>query len=134
MNKNDSIQGGEARKIVVLTLRVRLVWETITRSVMTTLMMMPLMANVTIALAGQEVVNVSASPHVKFRSIELGDARWTGGFWGDRWDMDRQVAIPTMKQVMELPTNSAKPLPDPIPLKIQFPSSKSDFLSIYPVS
>ena len=37
----------------------------------------------------------------------LGDARWTSGFWADRWDTDRRVTIPTMKQVMELPDNSA---------------------------
>ena len=57
--------------------------------------------------AGKEIVNVSASPHVKFRTIGLGDARWTGGFWGKRWEQDYRVTIPTMKQVMDLPTNSA---------------------------
>ncbi len=57
--------------------------------------------------AGQEILNVSASPHVKFRTIGLGDARWTSGFWADRWDMTRRITIPTMKQVMELPDNSA---------------------------
>ena len=55
----------------------------------------------------KEVVAVSASPHVKFRTIGLGDARWTGGFWGERWEQDCRVTIPTMKEVMELPTNSA---------------------------
>jgi len=57
--------------------------------------------------ASKGIVNVSASPHVKFRTIGLDEARWTGGFWADRWDMDRRVTIPNMKQVMELPTNSA---------------------------
>jgi DUF1680 family protein len=57
--------------------------------------------------AGKEVINVSASPHVKFRTIGLDEARWTGGFWGARWEQDCRVTIPTMKQVMELPTNSA---------------------------
>jgi len=57
--------------------------------------------------ANKEVVNVSASPHVKFRTIGLDEARWTGGFWGERWQQDCRVTIPTMKQVMELPTNSA---------------------------
>ena len=56
---------------------------------------------------GKEIINVSASPHVKFRTIGLDDARWTSGFWADRWEMDRRVTIPTMKQVMELPDNSA---------------------------
>jgi len=57
--------------------------------------------------AGQEIMDVSASPHVKFRTIGLGDARWTSGFWADRWDATRRVTIPIMKQVMELPDNSA---------------------------
>ena len=56
---------------------------------------------------GKRIVNVSDSPHVKFRTVGLDEARWTSGFWADRWDMDRRVTIPTMKQVMEMPTNSA---------------------------
>jgi len=56
---------------------------------------------------GKQIVNVSDSPHVKFRTVGLDEARWTSGFWADRWDMDRRVTIPTMKQVMEMPTNSA---------------------------
>jgi len=60
------------------------------------------------ALAGgKQIVNVSDSPHVKFRTVGIDEARWTNGFWADRWDMDRRVTIPTMKQVMEMPTNSA---------------------------
>jgi len=57
--------------------------------------------------ANKEVINVSASPHVKFRTIGLDEARWTGGFWGERWEQDCRVTIPTMKQVLELSTNSA---------------------------
>ncbi len=57
--------------------------------------------------AGRQIVNVSASPHVKFRAIGLDEARWTGGFWGERWEQDVRVTLPTMKQVMELPDNSA---------------------------
>ena len=56
---------------------------------------------------GKKVVDTSRSPHVKFRSIDLDAARWSGGFWGGRWEQDHRVTIPTMKQVMELPTNSA---------------------------
>jgi len=33
--------------------------------------------------ASKGIVNVSASPHVKFRTIGLDEARWTGGFWGE---------------------------------------------------
>ncbi len=57
--------------------------------------------------ASKAIVDVSASPHVKFRPIDLDAARWTGGFWGDRWETNRRVTVPTMKQVMELPNNAA---------------------------
>lgn len=57
--------------------------------------------------ASKAVVNVLASPHVKFRPVDIDAAHWTGGFWGDRWETNRRVTVPTMKQVMELPTNSA---------------------------
>ncbi len=56
---------------------------------------------------GKQIVNVAASPHVKLRTVGLDEAGWTSGFWADRWELDRRVTIPTMKQVMELPTNSA---------------------------
>lgn len=57
--------------------------------------------------AGKAVIDTSASPHVKFRTIDLDAARWVGGFWGDRWELNRRVTVPTMKQVLELPDNSA---------------------------
>lgn len=53
------------------------------------------------------VVDVDASPHVKFHTVGLNEARWTGGFWGDWWERDARVTVPSMKQVMELPANSA---------------------------
>ncbi len=53
------------------------------------------------------VVNTSASPHVKFQNPDLGAARWTDGFWRERFELCRQVTIPTMFEVMEKPDNSA---------------------------
>lgn len=57
--------------------------------------------------ATKAVVDTSKSPHVKFQPIDLDAARWTGGFWGERWEQDYRVTIPSMKQVLEYPTNSA---------------------------
>jgi hypothetical protein len=57
--------------------------------------------------ASKAIVDTTASPHVKFRPIEIDAARWTGGFWGERWELVRRVTVPTMKAVMELPDNSA---------------------------
>ncbi|MCL4202865.1 MAG: glycoside hydrolase family 127 protein [Pirellulaceae bacterium] len=53
------------------------------------------------------VVNTSASPHVKFQNPDLSAVRWTGGFWGDRFEMCREVTIPALFQVMQDPDNSA---------------------------
>ena len=75
------------------------------------LLLVPLVAlhaaDVLVKKPHKQIINVSASPHVKFRTIGLNDARWAGGFWGERWERNYRVTIPTMKQVMELPTNSA---------------------------
>jgi len=57
--------------------------------------------------ASKAVVDTSASPHVTFVPIDIDAARWTGGFWGDRWETVHRVTVPTMKRVMELPNNSA---------------------------
>ncbi len=65
------------------------------------------LAAVAIAADARTVVDTSKSPHVQFRPIGLESARWTTGFWAVRYDLNRRTTIPTMKRVMELPTNSA---------------------------
>lgn len=57
--------------------------------------------------AGRGVVDTSASPHVRLRSIDLDAARWTSGFWHDRFEQCRSVTIPSMRRVLEMPDNSA---------------------------
>ena len=42
-----------------------------------------------------------ASPHVAVRSVGLTDARWTAGFWADRFETCRSATIPAMGRVME---------------------------------
>ena len=61
----------------------------------------------TLQAADRGLVNTSASPHVTLRSVDLDDARWTGGFWAQRFDLCRRVMVPNMKRVMELPDNAA---------------------------
>lgn len=68
-------------KLVVLSVSILLL----------TRLLAPAAAEVPVRKAGKEVVNVSASPHVTFRAIGLDEARWTGGFWGDRWELNRRV-------------------------------------------
>ncbi|MBC8869628.1 MAG: glycoside hydrolase family 127 protein [Planctomycetes bacterium] len=58
---------------------------------------------------GQEgsVRKGSLSPHIKLRSVSLKDVRWTGGFWGGRYDQCRRVVTPNLWRVMQLPDNAA---------------------------
>lgn len=42
-----------------------------------------------------------ASPYVRAHGLGLGDARWTGGFWADRFELTHRVIIPTMGELME---------------------------------
>lgn len=60
-----------------------------------------------VLLGSRSVVNTSASPHVKFRNLDLGAVRWTSGFWGERFELCRQVTIPALFAVMQKPDNSA---------------------------
>jgi DUF1680 family protein len=71
-------------------------------------------ANVTMAVgagraeapaAGREparggLIDTSASPHVKLRSVGLGEVRWTRGFWAERFTTCRQAAIPHLWSIM----------------------------------
>jgi len=59
------------------------------------------------APGARSLVNTSASPHVKFQNPDLSAVRWTGGFWGDRFEMCREVTIPALLEVMQKPDNSA---------------------------
>jgi DUF1680 family protein len=53
------------------------------------------------------VVNTSASPHVKFRNLDLDAVRWNEGFWAERFELCRKVTIPAMLAVLQKPDNSA---------------------------
>ena len=47
----------------------------------------------TVALAGQ-------SPFAKVEPLALGDARWTSGFWADRFELCRTQMVPAMERLM----------------------------------
>ena len=53
------------------------------------------------------VIDTSQSPHAKLRSIDLEAVTWTGGFWGDRFNLVRDAGLPRMWEVMQDPRNSA---------------------------
>jgi uncharacterized protein len=64
-----------------------------------------------VALAGQcqtaGITDTSKSPHAVLRAIPLNSVRWTGGFWGERFDLCRRSMIPDMWRVLQIPDNGA---------------------------
>jgi len=51
------------------------------------------------------ITTTTSSPFVKARSVGLTEARWTGGFWSDRFDVCSKTMVPTMHRLM---TNSER--------------------------
>lgn len=43
------------------------------------------------------------SPYAKLQPVSMGDVRWTGGFWADRFQQCHQVMIPNMWRLLEDP-------------------------------
>src|SRR5260221_6308879 len=41
------------------------------------------------------------SPFAKVEPLPLGEARWTDGFWADRFELCRTQMIPSMERLME---------------------------------
>jgi len=50
------------------------------------------------------IVNNANSPHVKLKSINLGDCQWTEGFWADRFELMHKVGIPNMWGLLSDPS------------------------------
>lgn len=53
--------------------------------------------------AAQEtgIINNANSPHVKFKSINIGDCSWTDGFWGDKYELCESVMVPHMGTILK---------------------------------
>jgi len=47
------------------------------------------------------IINTTNSPHVKLKSIDIGDCQWTEGFWGDKWRQAEQVMVPYMGSLLK---------------------------------
>ncbi|MBT3378175.1 MAG: glycoside hydrolase family 127 protein [Lentisphaerae bacterium] len=47
------------------------------------------------------------SPHRKLTPVPMAAARWTDGFWAERFTLCRETVIPRMKEALEHPDNSA---------------------------
>src|SRR5438552_15512271 len=46
------------------------------------------------------LTDTSASPHVKVRSVGLGDVRWTHGFWAQRFATCRHESLPQLWRIL----------------------------------
>jgi DUF1680 family protein len=52
------------------------------------------------ALATAGVVDDSSSPFAKVQTVGLGEAKWTHGFWADRFTLCRTQMVPHMERLM----------------------------------
>ncbi|WP_084696360.1 glycoside hydrolase family 127 protein [Maribacter thermophilus] len=50
---------------------------------------------------GKGIVNYSDSPHVALKSIDIGDCRWTEGFWADKWKIAEETMVPHMGEILK---------------------------------
>jgi len=53
------------------------------------------------------VTNTSASPHVRLRSVDLDDVKWTEGFWATKFALCRRAVIPAVHRALKNPRNAA---------------------------
>ena len=51
--------------------------------------------------AGPGVVDTTSSPHAQVRTVGMSEARWTTGFWADRFELCRTQMVPSMGRLME---------------------------------
>ncbi len=46
------------------------------------------------------IINNAESPHVKLKSIDIGDCKWTEGFWADKFEVCEKAMVPYMGEVL----------------------------------
>ncbi|WP_246041070.1 glycoside hydrolase family 127 protein [Flavivirga rizhaonensis] len=52
-------------------------------------------------------INTANSPHVKLKSLNIGDCQWTDGFWADKFKVAEEVMVPYMGEVLKGDTGHA---------------------------
>lgn len=56
---------------------------------------------VTLSIAQDKgIINNGESPHVKFKSVDLGDCTWTSGFWADKFKVCEESMVPYMRELL----------------------------------
>jgi len=54
----------------------------------------------------RELVNTSRSTHVRMRNVDLGDVKWTEGFWAEKFKLCCDAMLPSVHQGLLDPANS----------------------------
>ena len=49
----------------------------------------------------QAIINNGESPHVKLKATNIGDCRWTDGFWGDKFRQCEETMVPYMGSLLK---------------------------------
>lgn len=49
---------------------------------------------------GNGIINNTKSPHVKLKSIDIGDCKWTEGFWADKFKVCEKTMVPYMGSLL----------------------------------
>lgn len=49
------------------------------------------------------LVNTSHSAHVKLSNVDMGDVRWTRGFWAERFQVCKDAMVPNLWRIMKDP-------------------------------
>jgi len=47
------------------------------------------------------IINNADSPHVRLKSIDIGDCQWTSGFWADKFKLCEDVMMPHMGTLLK---------------------------------
>ncbi|WP_435314779.1 glycoside hydrolase family 127 protein [Cellulophaga fucicola] len=53
------------------------------------------------------IINNANSPHVAFKSIDMGDCQWTEGFWADKFKIAETKMVPYMRSLLTGDTGHA---------------------------
>lgn len=58
--------------------------------------------------ADRAVVANWRSPHASLKNLDIDEVRWTGGFWGRWYEVNRNRILPTIWEAIESPQNGAQ--------------------------
>ena len=50
------------------------------------------------------IINNSESPYITFKSVDIGDCKWTVGFWSDKLNLIHDITIPNMWDLLSDPS------------------------------